>query len=71
MIDVHKKEIEREIEKISENRSELVSKGKELPKLPVGTEILYEFNPDSDKTKHPKWCKGTIKIDSIPESMRF
>ena len=24
---------------------------KELPKLPVGTEIMYEFNPDADKNK--------------------
>ena len=61
VIDVHKKETEREIEKLSENRSKLASKGKELPKLPVGTKILYEFNLDSDKTKCPKWCKGTIK----------
>ena len=34
---------------------------KELPKLPVGTEIMYEFNPNADKNKRPKWCKGTIK----------
>ena len=63
VIDVHKKETKREIEKLSENRSKLTSssKGKELLKLPVGAEILYEFNPDSDKTKCPKWCKGTIK----------
>ena len=31
---------------------------KELPKLPVGTEIMYEFNPDADKNKRPKWCKA-------------
>ena len=61
VIDVHQKETEREIEKLSENRSKLISKGKELPKLPVGTEVLYEFSPDSDKTKCPKWCKGIIK----------
>ena len=63
VIDVHKKDTEREIEKLSENRSKLASssKGKELPKIPVGAEILYEFNPDSDKNKQPKWCKGTIK----------
>ena len=60
-MDVHQKETEKEIEKLSENRSKLISKGKELPMLPVGTEIFYEFNPDSDKTKCPKWCKGTIK----------
>ena len=53
VIDVHKKDTEREIEKLSENRSKLTSrsKGKELPKFPVGAEILYEFNPDSDKNK--------------------
>ena len=62
MIDVHQKETKREIEKLSENRSKLISKGKELPNLPVGTEVLYEFNPDSDKIKHPKWCKGTINM---------
>ena len=53
VIDVCKKETEREIEKLSENRAKLAisSKGKELPKIPVGAEILYEFNPDSDKNK--------------------
>ena len=34
---------------------------KELSKLPVGTKVMYEFNPDADKNKQPKWCKGTIK----------
>ena len=55
VIDVHKKDTELEIEKLSENRAKLASscskKGKELSKLPVGMEILYEFNPDSDKNK--------------------
>ena len=55
VIDVHKKDTEMEIEKLSESRAKLTSscskKGKELPKIPVGTEILYEFNPDSDKNK--------------------
>ena len=64
VIDIHKKDTELEIEKLSENRAKLTSscskKGKELSKIPVGTEILYEFNPDSDKNKRPKWCKGTI-----------
>lgn len=32
-----------------------------MPRLPVGTKVLYEFNPVSDKTKHLKWYKGTIK----------
>ena len=43
MIDVHQKVTKREIEKWSEDRLKLVSKGKELPRLPVGTEVLYEF----------------------------
>ena len=69
-IDVHKKDTEREIEKLSENRAKLTSssKGKELPKIPVGTEIVYEFNPDSDKNKQPKWCKGTIKDSFNPRN---
>ena len=48
----------------AENRAKLASsygrKGKGLPKIPVSMEILYEFNPDSDKNKRPKWCKGTV-----------
>ena len=58
------KDSELEIEKLSENRAKLASncgrKGKELPKIPVGMEILYEFNPDSDRNKRPKWCQGTV-----------
>ena len=54
VIDVHTKDSEIEIEKLVENRSKMItgSNGrKELPKLPVGMEIMYEFNPDSDKNK--------------------
>ena len=57
------KDSEIEIERLAENRSKMtnISNGrKELPKLPVGMEIMYEFNPDADKTKRPKWCKGTV-----------
>ena len=64
VIDVRSKESEIEIEKLAENRSKMAITGsdrKELPKLPVGTEVMYEFNPDADKNKRPKWCKGTIK----------
>ena len=64
VIDVRSKETESEIEKLSANRSKMAttsSDRKELPKLPVGTEIMYEFNPDADKNKQSKWCKGTIK----------
>ena len=40
--------------------------GKELPKLDVGTPVLYDKNPDSTKVKRPKWCKGTIKDRQNP-----
>ena len=40
--------------------------GKELPKLDVGTPVLYDKNPDSAKIKRPKWCKGTIKDRQNP-----
>ena len=36
-------------------------KGQELSRLPVGTPILYDLNPDSTKTKRPTWLKGTVK----------
>ena len=64
VIDICTKDSELEIEKLSENRTKLASshgaKGKELPKIPVGTKILYKFTPNSDKNKRPKWCKGTV-----------
>ena len=40
--------------------------GKELPKLDVGTRVLYDKNPDSTKIKCPQWCKGTIKNRENP-----
>ena len=54
VIDVCSKDSEIEIERLAENQSKMtnISSGrKELPKLPVGMEIMYEFNPDSDKNK--------------------
>ena len=41
--------------------------GKELPKLDMGTPVLYDKNPDSTKVKRPKWCKGTIKNRQDPQ----
>ena len=64
VIDVRSKDSKIEIERLAENQSKMtnISNGKkELPKLPVGMEIMYEFNLDSDKNKRPKWCKGMIK----------
>ena len=42
-----------------------VQTGKELPKLDVGTPVLYNKNPDSTKIKRPEWHKGTIKNRQI------
>ena len=47
VIDMRSKETESEIEKLAENRSKMAitsSDRKELPKLPVGTAIMYKFN---------------------------
>ena len=41
--------------------------GRELPKLDVGTPVLYDKNPDSTKVKRPKWCKGTIRNRQDPQ----
>ena len=51
MIDVHDTSTEEQIEKLSEKRLKMTVNGKELAKLPVGTKILYEKNPNLDKTK--------------------
>ena len=68
MIDLHRKSTEDENERLSEKHFKMTTSGngKELAKLPVGTKVLYEQNPDLDKTKRPKWCKGTIKYRSEP-----
>ena len=62
MVDVQNKENEDEIERLCRNR-EQSQNGKlhELPSIPMGSRVLYEKNPDSTKTKHPEWVKGTIK----------
>ena len=66
MIDVHKKSTEYELEKLSEKRPNRPICGKELPKLPVGTEVLYEQNPDLNKLKRPKWCECMISDRTNP-----
>ena len=55
MIDVHHKSSESEIESLAEKRMSKPSTGHELSKLPVGTPILYDLNPDSTKIKCPTW----------------
>ena len=42
--------------------------GKELPKLDVGTPVLYDKNPDSTKIKQPNRAKGMIKAEKIHKS---
>ena len=51
MIDVHQKSSESEIESLAEKRMSKSAKGQELSRLPVGTPILYDLNPDSTKFK--------------------
>ena len=61
MIDVHQKSSEAEIESLTKKRLSKGTKGQELSRLPVGTPILYDSNPDSTKIKCPTWLKGTVK----------
>ena len=70
MIDLHQKSNKSEIEKMSERQINLPRAGKELPKLPVGTRVLYEQNPDS-KLKHPKWSKGMVNDRSNPRKYKI
>ena len=61
MIDAHHKSNKSEIEKIVEKKMSKPTEGSELSKIPVGTPILYDKNPDSTKIKYPNWGKGTVK----------
>ena len=68
MIDFSQSRNNEPVEKLI-HKCELKAKstsGKELPKLDVGTPVLYDKNPDSTKVKRPKWCKGTIKNRQDP-----
>ena len=49
------------VEELVQNRELIPYTGKELPKLDVGTPILYDRNPDSSKIKHPQWSRSMIK----------
>ena len=66
MIDLNQKVHEPELESIADKCQNITSTGKKLPKLDVGTKVLYEKNPDAPKIKHPQWSKGTIKISENP-----
>ena len=58
MIDIHDKSTEEQIEKLSEKRLKMKVNGNELAKLPVGTKVLYEKNPNLDLTKFPNGAKA-------------
>ena len=55
------KQNEPEIETLLDKHLCKSTTGKELPKLDVGTPILYEKNPDSSKIKCSQWCKCNVK----------
>ena len=54
------------IEKLIQKCEVKAKTGKELPKLDIGTPVLYDKNPDSTMVKRPKWCKDTIKNRQNP-----
>ena len=59
MIDMHHKANKSEIKNLAEKRMNKATTGVKLPKIPVGTPILYDKNPDSMKIKHPNWGEGS------------
>ena len=68
MVDLSQSKHDEPVEKLiqkCEVKTKIAS-GKELPKLNVGTPVLYDKNPDCTKIKRPKWCKGTIKDRQDP-----
>ena len=66
MIDFTQSRNDGPIEKLIQKHKIKAKAGKELPKLDVGTPVLYDKNPDSTNIKRPKWCKGTIKDRQNP-----
>ena len=66
MIDFIQSRNDEPIEELIQKHQVKAKTGKELPKLDVGTLVLYNKNPDSTNIKRPKWCKGTIKDRQNP-----
>ena len=66
MIDLNQSKNDEPIEKLIQKHEFKAKTGKELPKLKIGTPVLYDKNPDSTKVERPKWCKGTIKDRQNP-----
>ena len=60
VIDMHQKFNETKIEKMSDKCMNRPIIGKELSRIPVGTPVLYDKNPDSSKIKDLVWRKGTV-----------
>ena len=54
------------VERLVQNRELVPASGKELPKLDIGTKVLYKKNTDASKIICPKWSKGTIKNRENP-----
>ena len=66
MIDFTQLRNDEPIEKLIQKCEVKAKTGKELPKLDIGTPVLYDKNSDSTKVKRPKWCKGTIRDRQNP-----
>ena len=58
--------IDEPIEKLIQKREVKAKTGKELPKLDIGTPVLYDKNPECTMVKRPKWCEGTIRDRQNP-----
>ena len=71
IVDAHQKSNETEREKMKEKQLNLPQTGKKLAKIPVGTKVMYDKNPDTSKIKHPKWCKGMISDISNPRKYQI
>ena len=54
------------IEMLIDKCQKVTVTGKELPRLDMGTPVLYDKNSDSSKIKCPKWTKGNVKDRQNP-----
>ena len=66
MTDLNQKVHEPELGNVVDKHQSTTSTGKELPKLDIGTKVLYEIYPDASKIKCPQWLQGTIKNRETP-----
>ena len=67
MIDLNQKVNDLGIESLVNKRQSTNSTGnyKELPRLDVGTRVLYEKHPDAPKIKYPSGLREQLKIEKI------